>query len=54
MVLCALLLFLITLTLTILFSLFGTYMLLDLLEEALCTLSLTLTLQLLIIYFWFT
>ena len=40
MVLCTLLLLLITLTLTIHFSLFGTYMLLDLLEEVLCTLLL--------------
>ena len=38
--LCTLLLLLITLMLTVLFNLFGTYMLLDLLEEALCTLSL--------------
>ena len=42
MVLCALLLLLITLTLTIVFGLFSTYLLLDLLEEVLCTLSLLL------------
>ena len=41
-VLCALLLLLITLTLTVLFGLFSTYFLLDLLEEVLCTLSLLL------------